>query len=192
MQNLSDEPTRELRGECAAGQIGGERFPVAVGAARHHRQPGIRDAAASEPVAPLGALFESAHASHAGKQSTRSRCQNDPEQRFAARDERDIDREFAVARDELARAVEWIDEPESLLDARHAARAGSILADDRHCRRDARELCLEQRPGAVVGVGDGRGVGLACDLELGGIDRHDQRTGGADDRDDPVEQFHFR
>ena len=154
----------------------------AVDARRHTR--GLRR--------PEPSSSKACAADDAGEQATQCGREHDPEHGATVLDECHIDREFAIARDELARAVERIDQPEAIRKRGHPACAHGLFGDDRHIRREARELGLDQRLGAGVGLGHRRGVMLGCDLERRRIDLHDDRTGGAGDRDHPVEAFEFR
>ena len=162
-------------------------------AAGYDRQTRGRYATARDGLAaPRFVFHEGAGTGGSGEQSPRRRRKHDPKHRGVPLDERDIHREFAVAIDELACAIQWIDEPESFRDHRNSSRGRGLLGDDLQARRDAGERRQDQRFGAVVGLGHRRRVAFAFDLELGGVDLHDDRAGRAGDRDDPVEQVEFR
>ncbi len=81
-------------------------------------------------------------------------------------DQRDIDREFAVAVDELLGAVERIDEPEILPAVAHGGRVflGRFLRKHRYFRCQAPQPGAEDVVGGAIGPRDGRIVGLVADV----------------------------
>ncbi len=100
------------------------------------------------------------------------------EHRLAALDQRDIDGELAVAADEFLGAVERVDEPEEI--RRRTGQAvglALLLGDDRDAGRGGGERGEDDRLGALIGKRHRRGIRLAADREIAGIDLHDRIAG---------------
>ena len=127
-------------------------------------------------------LHGRAEAGGAGVEPRRRRQMDRAERRHAPVDQRDVDRELAVAGDELAGAVERVDEPEAApVDGRDLAARGPFLGDDGDVRRQLPERRDDQPLGVLVGVGDGAAVGLGRHREIAAIDGHDLRPRGDGD-----------
>jgi hypothetical protein len=77
-------------------------------------------------------------------------------------DERDVDRELAVAGEKLARAVQGIDQKEAVgsLDARKAALGAGLLGHARHAGKNLGQGGQDDRLGRFVRLGDGGAVAL--------------------------------
>ena len=120
-------------------------------------RPTIRD---GRRIARRGAELPSPRRAHKSRRAPGA-CTT-PSTGTPSRDERDVHRVIGQAVDELARAVERIDEPEArAMPARSDARGMSaFLRDDRHVRIDAPEPRHDERRGRAVGVGHGAAVGL--------------------------------
>ncbi len=110
------------------------------------------------------------------------RQMHDAEHRHAAFDQRDVDGELAVARDELLGAVERIDQPEALRRlGGQALGLRLLLGDHRNVGRQAAQGGQDHRLRRQVGLGHRRLVGLALGGEVGGIDLEDLGAGVARD-----------
>jgi hypothetical protein len=91
--------------------------------------------------------------------------------RLAFLDQRDVDRELAVARNELLGAVERIDQPEAAArNLRQRARRGRLLGDHRDLRGELGERLEDKVLGRLVGLGDRRGVLLVAHFDLLALD----------------------
>ena len=93
--------------------------------------------------------------------------------RDAVLDERDVDRELAVAADELLGAVERIDEQEGVPDLRSPCGGHFLLGDDRNVRHRRREGFHDGVLGAEIGFADRRIVDFVGDGKVGPVDLHD-------------------
>ena len=93
---------------------------------------------------------------------------NKPNVGYAVLDQRDVDGEVVAALDELARAVERIDQERPAVDVRHAAGAHLLLRQHRHRGCDARQRSQHDRLGGAVGGGDRRMIGLGLDRQPAG------------------------
>ena len=89
------------------------------------------------------------------------RREHHAQHRLAVFDQRDVDREFVALAHELARAIERIDEEETLGDRRHLARGHGFFGDDRHAGRDGREIREDDFLRGFVGRGDRRASALS-------------------------------
>ena len=157
------------------------RALVAMRAARHHDEAVVRGRAAPDrdrfalatrtPRLAAGDLG-AGPVGHAARRHV-----DGPDRGCAVLDQRDVDGELSVAADELARAIEGIDEPErDALDVRHDARGDLLLGDDREL---GRELCQSSEDDLLSGVVGGRhrrGVVLRLDLEVGLVDLQHRRA----------------
>ena len=108
--------------------------------------------------------------------------------RLSVLDQRDVHGELAVALDELARAIQRIDQPE----ARPAASRvpGDFLAflgKDRDVRRQRAQTIDDDAIGGEVGSGQRRIVALGLDVEIvAAVHGHDGVAGLMGDVDDGV------
>ncbi len=75
------------------------------------------------------------------------RRRNDAGDRHAARDNRQIDREFVAAGNKLARAVERIDNQETLVEARDWPVGGQFFGNDRDAWQQSRQTLQDCRFG---------------------------------------------
>ena len=94
----------------------------------------------------------------------------------------DHDHELAVARDELARAVERVDEEDAFRIAVAGKGLGlALLCDDRHVRKQLVQPLTDQLVGLPVGFRDRIARALEIDAELGGVHLTNQDRGFARD-----------
>ena len=104
------------------------------------------------------------------------RLLHDAEHGLVILDQRDVDRELAVALDELARAVERIDEPITRPAlARRPGDAGRFLAQHRHVRRQRAEPLDDDVMRGEIGCGQRRAIVLVLDREIRLVDIEDRR-----------------
>ncbi len=101
---------------------------------------------------------------------------DDAQQRPAVLDQRDVDGELALALDELLGAVEGVDQPE-----RPAGNLGNVagvhrlLGDDRILLANfPADRLQDQLFRPLIGLGHRRGVALARNVEVGGVDLEDR------------------
>ena len=91
-----------------------------------------------------------------------------------------VHRVLVAAGDELAGAVEWIDQEEAPRHFGHAPCRHRLLRDHRHARCHRAQPLEDDRLGGLVRHRDRRGIGLGRDVEAGGADPEDFPAG--DDR----------
>jgi len=123
-------------------------------------------------------------------QVARHRRLDHAEHGLAIFDEGDVDGEFAVALDELARAVERIDQPQAPPIAAHEAGhvLDRFLRQHRHVRREALERVDDAAVRGEVGRRQRRLVVLVLHRELAVVDSEDVCRRVACDRDDRLAQ----
>src|SRR6185369_3467587 len=109
-------------------------------------------------------------------------CVNHGRRRAIALDVADHDHEFAVARDELARAVEWIDEENALGLAVFGKGLGfALFGDDGHVRKLLAQALADELIGSAIRLRDWIAGGFEIDAELRGVHLEDQHGRFASD-----------
>ena len=93
----------------------------------------------------------------------------------AVDDQAGVHLELAIARHELTRAVQRIDQPERLVEIQR--RLGPLLGNHRYAGREALQSLDHDAVGGEVGGGDRRGIVLRRHLEGSGVDFHDGAAG---------------
>ena len=168
----------------ALQQGGGAR--VEVRAARGDAQRRGGRAAGGDAAFAVAVAAEGALPRHAVPDGAADRRLDHAEDRHAVFDERDVDGELAVALQELAGAVERVDQPE----ARPAAalfqrdRVCGLLRQHRDLRRQPRQAVDDAAVRGEVGGGDRAGIGLGAHGEVVAVvHRHDRDAGVAGDGD---------
>ena len=98
--------------------------------------------------------------------------------RCAIDDERNVDREFAVARNELARAVERIDEDEAPAANGNVARGSRFFGNDGDVGQACDEPVENEFLGGFVSGRDGARIRLVPHDDLTAVIDHDLGAGG--------------
>jgi hypothetical protein len=90
--------------------------------------------------------------------------------------------------DEFLGPVQRVDQPEAPAHLRDAASRHRFFGHHGDVRGEAGQAGQDHGLGALVGLGDGRGVGLAAHREIGGIHGQYRVAGGARQRQQGVAQ----
>ena len=178
-----------LRRDLAASEKAVECADIAVRATRDDGDAFGRRAATYDVAAALRVFEPRAMPSGTGEQSPERGREHHAEFRAARIDERDVDREFAVALDEFLRAVERIDKPEQRIEGRNAAERRLLFGDHGDLGRQFGKAPEDHRFGPFIGFGDRRRVGLAAHREIGPIDRHRRLAGFTCHGNDALEKL---
>lgn len=169
------------RGACSyplihavIGQVRLQRCGVPMRAADHHGQPlAWGHAATNRPLLamvsnPCFATF------HCGQQSIECWSEHDPQHGPAMLDQRDVDGEFIAVADELLRAVERVDQPESSSrNVWHPACGRCLLCHHRYGRGQGGQLLQNDSLGAPIGDGHGGSISLVAHRKVGCVDLQD-------------------
>ena len=141
----------------------------------------------------VGVAAERAAAARCRIQHRARRRINHPEHRLAVLHQRNIDRELAIAFDELPRAVQRIDQPEPLpVASRLEALWRRLLGQHLDFGCQGTEARADDPLRCQIGLGQGRAIVLERDVECGAIDAHDliaRGIGNPDHGAQPVRQL---
>ena len=103
---------------------------------------------------------------------------DDAHHRAAVLDDRDVDRELAVLRDELLGAVERIDECEPAAVFGHVSAGHRFFGDHLKVRLGLGEPLQDDRFGKAVRLRQKGRIQLCLDREIGAVDAHDLLASG--------------
>ena len=121
--------------------------------------------------------FKSALGSAAEKQPRLRRGIDRARHRHAVHHFGDVHGEFAIGGKKFPRAVQRIDQEKLPPGLGDAPGGGFLFRHHRYARKGGGETGQDQSLGFLVGVGDGRAVGLEPGIAAGQVMAHDDRTG---------------
>jgi sulfate adenylyltransferase subunit 2 len=149
----------------AAGQKGVQRVGIAMRAAGHHGQPYLWHRPHANPLATTRGVQPRPQLRATHKQAVQGGREHQTQQGHTVVDQRNVHREFAIAGNELSRAVKGVDQPEGSADRRRLPVGHRLFRHHGNVWRQLRQPGHDDRLGLAVGSGHRGVVGFAVDLD---------------------------